>query len=157
MVKKMSWNDYLAVNKYLLQLLLNNPYKYYKQLESYRKTFGIEFIKKVININTYEIYSGNHLHALVMITGDLVFSTPDEKKQIWGINKSLSDSVASEICLRLLEYGVDYNCINYYKENPYKSCIENSNYTSRYNNKLIKRKLRDKLINDLDKKVAFMI
>ena len=33
----------------------------------YRKTFGIQFIKKVININTYEIYCGNHLHALVMI------------------------------------------------------------------------------------------
>ena len=157
MVKKISWNDYLAVNKYLLQLLLDNPYKYYKQLESYRKTFGIQFIKKVININTYEIYCGNHLHALVMITGNLVYSTSDEKKTIWGINKSLSDSVALKICKRLLEYGVDYNYLNYYNENPYQSCIDNSAYTSRYNNKLLKRKLRDKMIKDLNQKFEFMV
>ena len=116
MVKKITNKDYQYVNNDLLDILLIDPAKYYEKLQYFKDMFGLEFINKVINMSPYEIYCGNHLHALVMITGNLVYSTSDEKKTIWGINKSLSDSVALKICRRLLEYGVDY-------QNVIQTCI----------------------------------
>ncbi len=153
MVKKITNKDYQCVNNDLLDILLIDPAKYYEKLQYFKDMFGLEFINKVINMSTYEIYCGNHLHALVMITGNLVHKNGD--KEIWGINKSVSDLISSKICDRLIEYGINYNDINYYEETPYQCAIQNNSYTSRYNNKLLKRRLLKQLINDLNKKFVF--
>jgi len=153
MVKKITNKDYEYVNNYLLDILLIDPDKYYEKLKYFKDMFGLKFISKVINMSPYEIYCGNHLHALVMITGNLVHKNAD--KQIWGINKSVSDLISSKICDRLIEYGINYNDINYYKETPYQCAIQHNSYISRYNNKLLKRRLLKQLINDLNKKFVF--
>ncbi len=150
MSKIISWDQYLNINKKLLNLLLDDPLEYYNKLEYYKNKFGEDFIKKIINISTYEIYCGNHLHALVMITGNLVFDLP-ESKNIWGSNKSLDDSFASKISKRLLDYGIDYTKVDYYDRTPYQNISLKDNFSARYNNKILKKTILQFLINDLNK------
>ena len=154
MTDKIIWQEYLTINQKLLILLLENPLEYYNKLEYYKNTYGDDFIKKIINISTYEIYCGNHLHALVMITGKLIFDIPDYKK-IWGINKSLDDSFASKICKRLLDYGINYSQVDYYDRTPYQNILLKDNYSSRYDNKTLKKTIQQFIINDLNKTFNF--
>lgn len=155
MTQKIAWEKYLNINKKLLNLLLENPLEYYNKLEHYKNTYGYDFIKKIINISTYEIYCGNHLHALIMITGNLIFDLPDSKKNIWGINKSINDSLACKICERLFEYGINYSHIDYHDRTPYQNISLKDNYSSRYNNKTLKKTIQQFLINDLNKNFNF--
>ena len=158
MVKKITNDDYIYVNKYLLDYLLTDPNTYYHKLEYFKNIYGSEFISKIINWPTHEIYCGNHLHALVMITGKLFNDTQDNlEKKIWGINTSVDDLLSSKICERLFDYGIDYNSVNYYNQTPYECSIEKNSYNSRYNNKLLKRKLRKQRIDDLNKNFDFKI
>lgn len=157
MTDKIIWQEYLTINQKLLILLLENPLEYYNKLEYYKNTYGDDFIKKIINISTYEIYCGNHLHALTMITGNLIFDLPDSKKNIWGINKSIDDSLACKICERLFEYGINYDDNNYYNRTPYQDIKSKDNYVSRCNNNMLKKYIQLKLINDLNKKFDFKL
>lgn len=154
MTQKIAWEKYLNINQKLLNLLLENPLEYYNKLEHYKTTYGYDFIKKIINISTHEIYCGNHLHALVMITGNLIFDVPDYKK-IWGINKSLDDSFASKICKKLLDYGINYSQVDYHDRTPYQNILLKDNYSSRYNNKTLKKTIQQFIINDLNKNFNF--
>tara|TARA_Y100000741_G_scaffold275985_1_gene215857 strand:+ start:10932 stop:11402 length:471 start_codon:yes stop_codon:yes gene_type:complete len=156
MVKKITQDDYIYVNNYLLNCLLTDHNKYYEKLEYFKNIYGLEFISKIINWSSYETYCGNHLHALVMITGKLINDTQENiEKKIWGINTSVDDLLSSKICERLFEYGINYNSVNYYEETPYQCCIQNNSFTSRYNNKLLKTTLRKQLIHDLNKNFDF--
>lgn len=158
MVKKITHDDYIYVNNYLLDCLLTDPNKYYEKLEYFKDTYGLEFISKIINWSTYETYCGNHLHALVMITGKLINNNKENiEKKIWGINTSVDDLLSSKICERLLEYGINYNSVNYYEETPYQISIQKNSFVSRYNNKLLRRILRKQLIVDLNKKFDFKL
>ena len=136
--------------------MLENPLEYYKKLEYFKKTYGYNFIKTIINISSHELYMGNHLHGLILITGDLIFENT-QNKQIWGINKSINDSISSKILTRLIEYGINIKNINYYKQTPYQSLIDKKSYTSRYNNNILKKNLQKYLIDDLNKKFDFKL
>ena len=71
------------------------------------------------------------------------------------MNTTIDDLLSSKICERLIDYGINYNSLNYYQETPYECCIQNNSHNSKNKNKLLKGILRKQLIHDLNKDLRF--
>ena len=90
---------------------------------------------------------GNLLHALIYLTGDLVYNDIGE---IFGANISINEELGIKILEKLIEYNTDIYFENYYEETPLQNLKSNS-YTKRKNNENFKKKLEKYYIDDLNK------
>jgi len=137
-----------TISENLVQLLLENPEKYYDELCDLKNKYNMELIKKIIDCTHYESYMGNHLHSLIYVVGDLFYEESKEK-QIFGTKISVSEDLGIKILDKLVEYNIDLYNENYYKETPIQN-LKSDGYTKRKNNLKFKKKLEKYYIDDLN-------
>ena len=137
-----------TISENLLQLLLENPEKYYEELCDLKKKYNMDLIKKILDCSHYQSYMGNHLHSLIYVVGDLFYEETKEKN-IFGSKIAVSEDLGIKILDKLVEYNIDLYAENYYKETPLQN-LNSGGYTKRKNNLKFKKKLQDYYIRDLD-------
>jgi len=137
-----------TISENLVQLLLENPEKYYDELCDLKNKYNMELIKKIIDCTHYESYMGNHLHSLIYVVGDLFYEETKEKN-IFGSKITVSEDLGIKILDKLVEYNIDLYNENYYKETPIQN-LKSDGYTKRKNNLKFKKKLEKYYIDDLN-------
>ena len=139
--------NYHSITKKSIKTLQSDPEKHYEYLCNLKNTYDYNFIKKLVDYNYHEAYMGNLLHALIYLTGDLVYNDIGE---IFGANTSINEELGIKILEKLIEYNTDIYFENYYEETPLQNLKSNS-YTKRKNNENFKKKLEKYYIDDLNK------
>lgn len=136
------------ISENLLQLLLENPEKYYEELCDLKNKYNMDLIKKILDCSHYQSYMGNHLHSLIYVVGDLFYEETKEKN-IFGSKITVSEDLGIKILDKLVEYNIDLYDENYYEESPLQN-LNSDGYTKRINNLKFKKKLQEYYIHNLD-------
>ena len=145
MVRKITFPQ---ISENLLQLLLENPEKYYEELCNLKNKYNMDLIKKILDCSHYQSYMGNHLHSLIYVVGDLFYEETKEKN-IFGSKITVSEDLGIKILDKLVEYNIDLYDENYYEESPLQN-LNSDGYTKRINNLKFKKKLQEYYIHNLD-------
>lgn len=100
----------LKISRNLLDILEIHPTIYYYQLCQLEEKYTPQHILKIINDTSYnKVYHGNHLHALVYITG---LKKNELDSSTYGHNSFVFQKLAIQILDKLIEYNVDLYGIN---------------------------------------------
>tara|TARA_B110000902_G_C14258637_1_gene568914 strand:- start:260 stop:718 length:459 start_codon:yes stop_codon:yes gene_type:complete len=127
--------DSKLISSILLNKLETTPTLYYYELCNLKNKYTPEFISKIINdiSNTY-IYNGNHLHALVYLTGKLDNDLHDNELYFYGKNTYILENLSIYILEELNNYDIDLYCVNANNYTPL-DCLFHKTCTTRNKNK----------------------
>ena len=130
--------DSKLISLQLLNKLETTPTLYYYELCNLKNKYTPEFISKIINniSNTY-IYNGNHLHALVYLTGKLNNDLYDEDSDFYGKNNYIFENLSIYILEELINYDIDLYCVNSDNYTPLDCLFHKTCTTRKKNSKFI--------------------
>lgn len=130
--------DSKLISLTLLNKLEKTPTLYYYELCNLKNKYTPEFISKIINdiSNTY-IYNGNHLHALVYLTGKLNNDLYDEDSDFYGKNSYIFENLSIYILEELINYDIDLYCVNNDNYTPLDCLFHKTCTTRKKNSKFI--------------------
>ena len=134
--------DSRFISSQLLKKLETTPTLYYYELCNLKNKYTPEFISKIINdiSNTY-IKNGNHLHALVYLTGKLDNDLYDEDSEFYGKNSYVFENLSIYILEELIKYDIDLFCVNSDNYTPL-DCLFHKTFTTRKKNSKFITKLK---------------
>ena len=133
--------DIEFISHNLLDKLEKTPTCYYYELCELEKKYSSDIITKIVNDTSYEcVFNGNHLHALVYITGKLKNkkkndhnSEHNDNSEFYGKYSFVFPNLANYILEKLISYNVDLFCINKNNHTPL-DCLFINNITTRTKN-----------------------
>lgn len=127
--------DIEFISHNLLDKLEKTPTCYYYELCELEKKYSSDIITKIVNNTTYDkVFNGNHLHALVYITGKLKNKKKnDHNSEFYGKYSFVFPNLGNYILEKLISYNVDLFCINKNNHTPL-DCLFINNITSRTKN-----------------------
>ena len=148
--------DIEFISHNLLDKLEKTPTCYYYELCELENKYSIDTITKIVNDTTYEnIFNGNHLHALVYLTGKLKNKKKNDKEhsdndnsdnseysenntnsdnsEFYGKYSFVFPNLANYILEKLISYNIDLFCVNKNNHTPL-DCLFINNITSRTRN-----------------------
>lgn len=134
--------DSRLISLMLLNKLEKTPTVYYYELCELKNKYTPEFISKIINdISSPYIYNGNHLHALVYLTGKLDNDLYDEETDFYGKKNYIFENLSIHILDELIKYDIDLFCVNNMNYTPL-DCLFHKMCTTRTKNKKFITKLK---------------
>lgn len=134
--------DSRLISLMLLNKLEKTPTLYYYELCELKNKYTPEFISKIINdISSTYIYNGNHLHALVHLTGKLDNDLYDEETDFYGKKSYIFEDLSIHILEELINYDIDLFCVNNMNYTPL-DCLFHKTCTTRKKNKTFITKLK---------------
>ena len=124
---------YHSNNLYWVELLKENPKKYFDELEEMYKNSSEE-AEILVNSSEYSGWYGNHTHLLSYLVGKLTNFGKHRSTDFYGAGvECFDENLAIEILKLQYLCGVNLNYENYYNMNPLKS-IKTNGLTDRTGN-----------------------
>lgn len=128
--------NYNDISDSLLLKLIHTPTVYYYELCNLQNIYSLEIIKEIINSGNNTINNGNHLHALVYVTGQLINN--DFSEHFYGSESYIFENLAIHILDELIKYDINLFHLDSNNKTPLDYLFHNTKYSRKKNKKFIK-------------------